>query len=62
MRNIDKLKIKLANVTIQLTKCNIMRDDMLNSITEMRHKQTELIMLIEELERNDTTYFAEAIE
>lgn len=64
MRNIDKLKIKLANVTIQLASTTFsmsISKDMLNVITELRHKQDSLIMQINELEKDDITYFAEAI-
>lgn len=64
MRNIDKLKIKLADVTIQLASTTFsmsISKDMLNVITELRHKQDSLIMQINELEKDDITYFAEAI-
>lgn len=64
MRNIDKLKIKLADVTIQLASTTFsmsISKDILNLITELRHKQDSLIMQINELEKDDITYFAEAI-
>ncbi len=66
MRNIDKLKIKLANVTILLAKNFPFLHDMNENAVDHRisllNEQTGLIMLIDELEKkDDITYFAEAI-